>query len=283
MQETLIRVWNYLMLAGMVTLKHLLIVFGISMLLALVMQKLNVMLTNQSVRLVGTKAYIILFAWIGVPVHELGHALFALIFGHKITRIVLFKPSQTGGSWGCVDHTYNSRNPYHRIGNLFIGIGPIILGSTVIFLLAHWLLKLEVTELTKGSTEADCDAGLISLLSISLRNMLSIAISVVHNIFIHFFRLDWRYLLFLYLSFSIGNYINLSPADIKHLAPGFLTLILCLFIFNLATVWMGGFTTGWLQQNQIYFAMFHAILLMVMALCTCFLLVTALLNKLFGR
>ncbi len=283
MQESVHRALDYLAFAGIITLKQLLIVFGISMLLALVMQKLNVVLMNQSVRLVGTKAYIILIAWIGVPVHELGHAVFALLFGHRITRLVLFKPGAADGSWGCVDHTYNSRNLYHRIGNFFIGIGPIILGSTLIYLLARYLLDLNLQELMRGSRTVDYNGGIASLLRVSIHNVVSIAVAVIRNITFNLFGLEWRYLLFLYLSFSIGNYVNLSTADIKHLAPGFITLLICLIVFNLATVWMGSFSIGWLQQNQIYIALFHVILLLGMGLCFGFLLVIVLLNKLIGR
>jgi len=283
MQDLLLRILDYCAHAGLFTLRQLLIVFGVSMLLAFIMNYLNLMLLNQSIRLMGTKTYIILFAWIGVPVHELGHALFALIFGHKITKIVLFKPSEPGGLWGYVNHTYNSRSIYQRIGNFFIGIGPIIVGSVVIYLLGYFLLNFDIHDLLKDSRAVDYNADISSIFTISLRNILSISISVIHNILHNLLQMNWRYIVFLYLSFSIGNYINLSPTDVKHLAPGFLILTVTLLIANLATVWLGGFSILWLQQNQLFFSMFHAILLLVMGLCVLFLLIIALLNKLCGR
>ena len=75
---------------------------------------------------------------IGTPVHEMGHALTCLLFGHAITDMSLWQPSAPDGNLGYVTHTYNRRNPYHILGNLFIGIGPIFSGLGVLTL-ALWL------------------------------------------------------------------------------------------------------------------------------------------------
>ena len=76
-----------------------------------------------------------LVAWLGTPVHELGHALFCLIFGHKIEEIRFFKPDKDTGTLGFVYHTWNPKNPWHVLGNFFIGIGPVVLGCAVLFAL----------------------------------------------------------------------------------------------------------------------------------------------------
>ena len=65
---------------------------------------------------------------LGTPVHELGHAIMCLLFGHRIEKIRLF-PNRRGVA--LVQHTYNRKNPWATMGNLFIGMGPILTGLAV--------------------------------------------------------------------------------------------------------------------------------------------------------
>lgn len=78
-------------------------------------------------------------AWIGTPIHELSHAFFCFIFGHKIKRMVLFNPDKHG-TLGFVSHSYNNRNLWQVMGNFFIGIAPLFGGLLAIYLLTYFLL-----------------------------------------------------------------------------------------------------------------------------------------------
>ena len=71
---------------------------------------------------------------VGTPIHEIGHALMCLLFGHRITAMSLWQPRSKDGNLGYVTHTYRRRNPYQVLGNLFIGIGPIFSGLAVLML-----------------------------------------------------------------------------------------------------------------------------------------------------
>ena len=66
-------------------------------------------------------------AWLGTPVHELGHALFCLIFFHRIETIKFFEPDPVTGTLGYVTHTWSRKNPWQVLGNFFIGVGPVLL------------------------------------------------------------------------------------------------------------------------------------------------------------
>src|SRR4030042_879084 len=83
---------------------------------------------------------IYLVAWLGTPIHELGHALFCLIFRHKMVEIEFFKPDPLTGTLGYVYHKWNRSNPWQVLGNLFIGIGPVILGSVVLLAIFYFLI-----------------------------------------------------------------------------------------------------------------------------------------------
>lgn len=73
------------------------------------------------------------FGWIGVPVHELSHLLVAVLFGHSIKSVSLFRPrkGKVDGVLGFVKHTYQPKL-YQKMGNFFIGAAPMIVGAVVL-------------------------------------------------------------------------------------------------------------------------------------------------------
>src|SRR3989304_2061427 len=97
-------------------------------------------LTFKSLERAFGRVGIYFVAWLGTPIHELGHALFCVIFGHRIVKIELFKPDPVTGTLGYVDHKWNRHNPWQVLGNFFIGIGPVILGCAVLFTTFYFLI-----------------------------------------------------------------------------------------------------------------------------------------------
>jgi hypothetical protein len=125
-----------------VTLMQFLVLLGPGLLLTLVLNIETGFIQNRALKIIGSGWYLGLFGWLGTSVHELSHAIFCFIFGHKIVDIKLFSPDPETGTLGYVEHSYNRRNIYQMIGNFFIGVGPVILGSAVIYLLFYWLLGI---------------------------------------------------------------------------------------------------------------------------------------------
>lgn len=84
----------------------------------------------------GSSAVVYVSSVIGTPIHELGHALMCLVFTHKITEMhLLLPPNHPSGTLGYVSHRYHPKNLWARLGNLFIGLGPIFSGMGVMILM----------------------------------------------------------------------------------------------------------------------------------------------------
>ena len=164
---------------------------------------------------------------IGTPVHELSHALMCLIFGHKITEIKLYQnPYKTGdasGAMGYVNHSYNPKNLYHQIGNFFIGIAPILVGSGVLLLLM-WLLIPSVF------ADVFSELEMLGLITFDLFDgaMYADLFSVFGGVFLATFGfgnwsnpLWWVYMI---LALTIATHMEVSTPDIKSGVKGFLFL-----------------------------------------------------------
>ena len=90
---------------------------------------------------------------LGVVIHELGHAIFAYLFGHQVTHVQLLNLNyRQSGSLGSVDHRWNDRNVYQMLGNFFIGLAPYYMCSIALYLLQKYLLKAQfsITSLTQS-------------------------------------------------------------------------------------------------------------------------------------
>jgi hypothetical protein len=172
-----------------------------------------------------------LVAWLGTPIHELGHALFCLIFLHKIVEIKFFKPDPVTGTLGYVYHKWNKKNPWQVLGNFFIGIGPVILGSAVLFAVFYFLVP--------GSSRV-WDAILIQANEINSHSIGSYfevwqgsALALVKLIFTAENLAGWRFWVFLYLAICVSSNIRLSWSDVKHSLSGFGCIVIPFLLVNL--------------------------------------------------
>ena len=149
---------------------------------------------------------------LGTPVHELGHAVMCLIFGHRIEDMSLWQPSAPDGQLGYVTHAYNPRNVYHIIGNLFIGIGPIYSGLGILTL-AFWL-GFPDTFSAYMSTATDMAAegsDFFSLLLEGVKMLPRLLEELIHGMASPL----WGRILALVIILAVAQHISLSPEDIK--------------------------------------------------------------------
>lgn len=72
---------------------------------------------------------------VGTPIHELAHAITAIVFGMKVTEVVFFRPDPVSQTLGYVNYRYNPANFVHRIGMVFTGLAPLLFGAYLVYLL----------------------------------------------------------------------------------------------------------------------------------------------------
>ncbi len=206
---------------------------------------------KRSILLFKEKLFLCLFGWLGVAIHECGHAVFCLIFRHKIIEMKLFSPNKETGTLGYVRHSYNKNNIYHQIGNFFIGIGPILLGGVIISLLSYILLPGNTLLRLQEVCGASNLAGVIDTFSNFVKEFYSQLTSPDYPI--------WKLCLFLYLSFAIGSNMTLSWADIKSALSGCVIMVVFWFLINLSFQWTG-YTANISETIMKYLMIFYLIL-----------------------
>lgn len=166
---------------------------------------------------------------IGVPIHELSHAIAALLFGHKITEIKLIQKPDEKGVMGYVQHSYNQRSVYQQIGNFFIGVAPIFGGVISIITLMRFIIpeaynrfisilvgSLKITELNR----------------ITIEGIMNSYEGLIKSIFLFNNFENPYFYIFLFMSICIASHISLSSADIKGASRGLVIIFLIILLLN---------------------------------------------------
>lgn len=172
---------------------QLLAIFGVFFVFGWAIGRLNSLAQQNIQKYLGSRG-LMATAWIGTPVHELGHLLLCFPFGHHVKDFQMFRWNPEDGKLGYVHHTYNPRNWWEQIGNLFIGAGPLIGGTLALWGLKELLIPGGISEIS-------------------------------------FF--SWQFLVFLSLSVAIAAHMGLSRADMKGVARGGFFLTIVLLLLNL--------------------------------------------------
>lgn len=228
---------DFLKVVVVTTLSQIVGIFGIFFLFGFVLYLLEKFTTNCFLKTVGRKG-VLWTAWLGTPIHELGHAFFCLIFMHRITEINLYEPDQNSGVLGYVRHEYDLKSTYQRIGNFFIGAGPLIFGSIAMYVALHYLVpnSADVFNVVMAkSAQISSSSEIIDqfkIFGITCLETLRVLFSQ-SNLF------TFKFWIFLYISFCIASHIAPSPSDMKEIWMGLKAIILVLLLINFFTLLLG--------------------------------------------
>ncbi|MBU3183155.1 hypothetical protein [Clostridium psychrophilum] len=168
-------------------------------------------------------------AIIGVPIHEISHAILCIIFRHKITKLVLIQKKDENGVLGYVKHAYNPNNVYQQAGNFFIGIAPIFGGVFAIIGLMYAIIPKIYNEFLTISTN-----------NLQVTKISYVAISGVLNSYFGLIKIIFSiknfsnpyFILFLFLAICISSHISLSTADIKGASRGLYIIFFIILVLN---------------------------------------------------
>ena len=156
-------------------------------------------------RTLGPKPFILIFGP-GIVVHEISHMVAALLFLHEILDVKLFDLKAKDGSHGHVISRPRNVNRFLYIlpawiviGELFIGIAPLIIGPGLSALSFYYLVPGGRFFLSQPSWQ-------------------------------HLPPLTWQLGIWLYASIAIISQMELSAADLKGTWKGFACIVLCTFL-----------------------------------------------------
>ena len=226
--------------------------------LALIMQFLTRSIWTQLGNLIGVNRFIYISSP-GVALHELSHALFCIIFRHRVDKIVFFSVG-ADGTLGYVNHSYNPKSMYQRIGNFFIGTAPVWGGFAAIYLLSALLLP----------AGAHMDA----------RNVESAMSTFFDGLASADFWLGWRGWVWLYLVVVIAANITLSKPDIEGALDGLVAIVIFTLIFNTCVLWFYDFPEVFVRHVSQFVITLIPIVLTLLALFLILWLTLLLLRRL---
>ena len=257
---------SYLWAAILASLIQICIFLIPGLVLTLIMNYVSTFVQRRALLTIGKGWYLGLFGWLGTIIHELGHAVFCLIFRHKITTLKLFDPDPETGTLGYVEHTYDSSSLYQQMGNFFIGIGPILLGTALIYLFLFLLMGLNPLKFVADVSITSPNIYSWNVLTRILQILWTSSTSLLSEVFTWHNLSTWQLYIFIYLTFTIGSSITLSPSDIKGSLKGLSVILILIFIFNLATVWAGDLTSNIFIGTVSYFLVFYIAMFLILLL-----------------
>jgi hypothetical protein len=169
-------------------------------------------------RVFGRKG-ILVTAWIGTPIHELGHLLMCYVFRHRITEFKLFDLKAKDGVLGYVNHSWNPKSLYQNIGNFFVGMGPIFSGSAALIFGMYLLLPDSFARVADylALEPAQMDKYMLT-------KIFALTASLFDSIFSPENLTSLNFWIYFALAIGISSHIALSKEDLKEAGRGLITI-----------------------------------------------------------
>lgn len=258
-------VFGYLYAAASATLTQILIFFGPLLILAFLLNVLGKFIGITCIRLLRPTLFLVLLGWLGTAVHELGHVTFALLSFRRIREVKFFSTDPWDPIPGYVRLAPDS-NIYQRFANFFIGLGPLLIGTLCIYLAAWGLLGAE-TFAGMDQTGLIGDGFTLTTVGLLIERIVNSTGVVIAGVFAGANNAPAMVLTFLYITLSIGTAMTLSPQDLAAMRFGGAALLLTVFLFNLATFWLGNYgdlAIAWIAPiyNRFYGVMIFGLIMM---------------------
>ena len=176
------------------------------------------------------KIGILLTGCIGTPIHEAGHAIMCLLFGHKINSIKFFAMNPNTTILGYVNHSFNKHNLYQASGNFFISLGPLFSGTAAILFFMYLLEPNTFNALQRYIIATPLDSNTI----MSFIEWSSSSMAVVYTgIFSSKNFGSPSFWLFLVLAICTASHIALSKEDIKNAISGLFVALFTVVLINI--------------------------------------------------
>ena len=140
---------------------------------------------------------------------------------------------------GYVNHRCDRSSPYQMVGNFFIGIAPIIVGTGCMILLMRILLPNEFMASYQTFNRNMVYMSNINSIGDSLNIYINIVIAIIHNLN-PLIGHNWpRYIVFIYIMYSITSHMDLSKEDIINSRSGLFVFVIMTYIINLIFIVLG--------------------------------------------
>ena len=165
--------------------------------------------------------------WLGTPVHELSHAAMCLAFRHRIDEISLFEPDEEAGRLGYVRHSFRHGNMFEELGNLFIGIAPLIGGSIALSVLLWMFYPDAALQAIQQATSAE------TVHASLLDRLVAMTTGLCRHVFAPEHVGSGRFCGFLYLVLCIGSHMAPSPSDYAGARRGLMIFVVVIVISTL--------------------------------------------------